>query len=421
MIKINRTQLKNGLKIVHYHMPWVNTVSIGYFVRAGSVDELKPNEYGISHFLEHMVFNGTKNYPSREASVLEGEFRGIYQNAWTFCNATSYWMASTKDEFEKSFDIVTDRVFNPKLKGLAKEKGIIIEEVKMGEDDPDRKIWLEYMSLAYKDSDLEHDVIGTIESVSGFSKEDLFNYHNKFYNPANIVLAVSGNIEFEKAVEFANSYTSKIKKGEKNERKQIKKNNYKGRQVVFTKKDFMSQTKVLMGFKAGSLKSDDRYSQAILNAILGQGKTSILNRELKVDKSLVSGVSSALELLEDCGYLGIEYSFDNAKAGELKTALNGILLKLKNGDIDKKDFERAKNMIVGSYEFAYESSLPFIDFQGFAHEEMLLDKEINPEDELEKLKSVTLDDVKKSASEIIDQDNFVASVVGKDEGVVKSI
>jgi predicted Zn-dependent peptidase len=212
-----------------------------------------------------------------------------------------------------------------------------------------------------------------------------------------------------------------MKKGEKNKRKAITKNNYKGRQVVFTKKEFMTQTMVLLGFRAGSLKSKQRPALSVLNTMLGQGKTSILNREIKIEKSLVSSISSDLELQEDTGYLGIYMQFDNSKAEELNKALLEIINRLKVGDFTKKDFEKAKNMIISSYEFAYESSLPFIDFQSFAHEEMLLDIEINPEDEIEKVKAVKFEEVAKVASEVLDLDNFVMSVVGKDEGVVEVI
>ncbi len=168
----NRFKLSNGIRLIHYFLPATNSVTVSAMVDAASSDE-RPSEYGISHFIEHLLGDGSENYPDPKLTQLKLESLGIVKNAWTFKNITNYWMKSPVKNFGKALPIFFDEIFNPLFlkESIEKQKKIILEEIKMGKDTPFRVCWENLCLQVFKNSPLSHPVIGLPKTIEKFTRE----------------------------------------------------------------------------------------------------------------------------------------------------------------------------------------------------------------------------------------------------------
>lgn len=422
-MEISRERLKNGLKVMNYHMPWLETFSMAYFFKAGSIDEGSKELHGISHFLEHMMFNGSSKYPNKNEAVLIAEDYGLYQNAWTYYDSTSYLVSGISKYKKIASEMLNDRVTDPLLRteDIEYEKLIITEEIDWGNDDPGRKLWRNLTTVLYKNTQLEHDVIGTKKSINGFTRKMVVDYKKRLYSSSNIVFVTAGDMTMKESIEIAKSAFPENVKGKANRRSAIKPIKSRTKKIHFEKKNDLDQSLVSLAFHCEGLDGKNIYPIAILAQILDGGKSGVLNREITIEKGLTTAIGMAVMLLADTGAVVIEAEFDNDKAGKLFKELKKELEKAKNGKIAKQDFDRAKSSALASYEYMYEASVPFIDFDSFAHRELVTGREFNPDEEIEKLNAVTFDEVVEAANEIFNFNTYSASIIGKDEKVKEKL
>ncbi len=404
---------KNGLKVI-----FVNTQSTSLttmlLVGAGSRYETKENN-GIAHFFEHMAFKGSKKYPSSFiiSSTIEG-LGGIF-NAFTSKDHTGYWIKSTPEHFFTVLDVIADMVQNPLLEEeeIEREKGVIIEEINMYEDNPQRKVFDLFDNLIFPDHPLGYDIAGKKEIVSRFNRQTFINYINKLYKPENSILVLAGNLERLKKENLLSVIEEKFSlwQGKKTteflrfEKKQEK-------PAVFLKSKNTEQTHFCLGFRTFSFSEEKKYPLKILSTILGGGMSSRLFIEVRERRGLCYYISSFDEAFADTGYYVIHAGVTN-KLEQVKEAIKVILQehqKVIQGKIKKEDFQRAKEMIKGQLLLYLENTVNLASY--FGTKQLLMNKIEDPEEVIKKITSIKLDQVIELAKEIFKPENLNLALIG---------
>ena len=199
-------KLPNGVTVLYEKVPGVKVVSVQCWIKTGSVNE-NDKLSGISHFLEHMLFNGTKKFkPGEIDEYLDA--KGGYNNAFTSLDVTNYYVTIPTDEAEAAYEVVSDMVFNALLlqTEIDREKPVVLQEINRKYDDPSYKMWQDLQATLFEGTPYSRQVIGSSKTVSEFTRDEIVDYYNRFYHPENMTLVVVGDIEQDKAVELAGKY-----------------------------------------------------------------------------------------------------------------------------------------------------------------------------------------------------------------------
>lgn len=362
MMQRSEKKYKNGIKHVHYHVPFLHTLTLSFIVNTGSCKETRSELFGISHFLEHMLFNGSQRYPDHKVTEKEVARMGIYQNAWTWNNNTVYYMNSPIPYIEKAFDILVDRVYRPLLRDehVEKERGIIQEERVMGENDPSQTLLYDLKETMFKDTVYAHKTIGTKESIANFDKELLQRFHKVHYHPSNTVFVTYGGLAPDESEQLFGKYLEKIQVGKDDEfipeyDSVLGKISEQGHLEI--KKDvpagFFQEIRVYD--PPSNLK--EYVNWMYLMEILSEGRSAILEKELKIKESLVS--NQEIFIYFDGSYLNIAYEAvtDKTKLGKVIKKYNEVISMLVES-ISGQSITRAQGSLLGSFLSGLED--PFI-------------------------------------------------------------
>jgi predicted Zn-dependent peptidase len=356
MIKRITKTYENGLEHVHYHVPFLKTMSMCIYVKVGSSNEYKPVDYGISHFLEHMIFNGSKNYPDgAETRRILGSM-GVMQNAWTFYSMTNYYLLSSKESMPKSLEILFDRVFRPLLNAedIEKEKGIIQEERIMYENNHDYQLDQDVFEKAFDGTTYAHDVIGTKKSISEFTEVQIRDFHKTYYSPNNCKLVTYGGVDISEIEDCIYQNSEDLSSQDIPVHKVSTEGNLNEEKEIYIEKDTESTfySAIIPITKSSSLK--DLFSVFILKNILAGGNGSVLRNQLLVQNSHVSSYDFSAYLFRDISFVSFSSVMDLERAKDVKDVFVSSLDKVLNG-VSKSEFERAKNYGYGSFIRSIES------------------------------------------------------------------
>src|SRR4030042_217912 len=322
MIMICRiSSLDNGLKVMTIPMPSMESATVSIWVKTGSRNEDK-KVLGISHFLEHMAFKGGKKYSSAKAvseaiDAIGGEF-----NAGTSKEITKYYVRMRSNHLEKAFDVLSDMILSPNLKenDIKREKGVIIEEMRMYEDTPVRRVWDYFEQLIFKGHCLGEDIIGNEKTVNSLKGIDFITYRNEFYYSTNMLITVSGGVEEKEVNRLSERYFGDIKNiGSKTAFAAFEE--YKTPRVKLVSKK-NEQGHFVLGFPANPLGSSTRYKDAVLNSILGGGMSSRLFIEVREKRGLAYAIKSDFERFIDTGYFAV---YAGVERGKIEEALKVII------------------------------------------------------------------------------------------------
>ncbi|MEK9178326.1 MAG: pitrilysin family protein, partial [Patescibacteria group bacterium] len=297
-MKFKKTTLKNGLRVLTSPMPSFESATVLVMVGAGSRYETKLNN-GISHFLEHMAFKGTKKRPSAvEISGLIDSIGGEF-NAFTSKEYTGYYIKSGKNNIELSFDLLSDMVQNSILldKEIEKEKGVILEEINLYEDTPMRNIGDVYERLLYGDSPMGWDTAGEKDIIKKITREDFLAYFKALYSPSNMTIVAAGGADERKILPLANKYFSSMESFETLRPLPVEEKQ-KGAQVHIKPKK-TEQAHLAMGIRTVPLDSPEKYPLSVLSSILGGGMSSRLFHEVREKRGLAYYVRTSSDHYED--------------------------------------------------------------------------------------------------------------------------
>jgi len=415
--------LKNGLQVIFVETgsPSLTTLLL---VGAGSRYENEKNN-GVAHFFEHMAFKGSKKYPSSFviSSTIEG-LGGIF-NAFTSKDHTGYWIKSTAEHFKTAIEVLADMIQNPLLleEEINREKGVIVEEINMYEDTPQRRVGELFEGLLYKGNSLGYDIAGTKDTVQSFNRLKFVEYIKSLYQPENAVLVVAGG--FGEAWNHVFSSTSPPKGGSPKSLTQkqvpallpiieekfrdwkngeraaflsIKETQSKPQMLIKYKKT--EQAHFCLGFRAFSFHDQRKYILSVLTAILGGGMSSRLFIQVRERRGLCYYISTGSELYEDCGNIVTQAGVTN-NADKIKEAVEVILKehkKIINAEITKDELKRAKELIKGRLMLSLEDSSAVASF--FGTKKLLENKIETPEEIIKKIQAVTVEELSLLANQL---------------------
>lgn len=404
----------NGLRLVVDKIEGLFSVSAGVLVKTGSANETE-KENGISHFIEHALFKGTETRSAFEISDYIDRI-GAQINAFTSKELTCYYTKSTSEHLIDSLEVLSDIFFNAVFDSseMEREKGVIIEEINMSEDTPE-DVCLDLLSEAYYGKEgLGRTILGSIENVRSFTKKDIFNYMNKYYTADNVVISLAGNVDFNQAVElteklFAKKFTRlKSKPQVKSEQEKFK-NVYKSKKI--------EQTHIALAMPAVSMGSEKADSINIANVVFGGGMSSRLFQKIREELGLAYSVYSYLSLYKDSGVLEIYAGVNTDKRDRATKAILKELEKIKTYGVTEQEFLRGKEQIKSAFIMGRESTAS----QMLLHGRYLLfmNKELDFNERLKQIDSVTLEQVNKVAKEIFTSTELASATVGTKRSPLK--
>lgn len=388
------TKLENGLTVVTKSVDTVASVALGYWVSVGGVNEA-PLECGISHFLEHMAFKGTRTRSAKDIAV-EIESVGGYSNAYTSKEVTAFHAKFLKENVTSGIDILSDIMLNPVFNKmeLERERGVILQEISQTYDAPDDIIFDYFQEVAFKNQSLGRSILGPAAIVSKITSNDLRRYREKFYNADNIVFAAAGNISHDEVLELANKYFLEFN---------IQKTPPHDETYQYVGGEFsdvreLEQEHVIIGFEGIASLNPDYYTMAVLSSILGSGMSSRLFQEVREKRGLVYSVYSFASSYRRNGLFGIYAATSANKLEELADVAVNELLKMTVA-ITEEEFSRTKTQFKASLLMSGESNTASCD--QIASQTMLFGKPLEHAEMLEKLNKVSINDVIELAKRIV--------------------
>lgn len=398
--------LPNGIRLVVNEMSSLMSVTMGILVHTGAAYETD-KEDGISHFIEHMMFKGTKK---RTAFAISDEMDriGAQMNAFTGKDCTCYYAKSTTAHAAEAFEILADLFLNSTFpeEEAVKEKGVIIEEINMTEDTPD-DLCLDVLSRAYYgERGYGRNILGTRENVNSFTKTDVDEYMSKHYTTENIVISLAGNINIKLAEDLALKYFSHLNR--KNFNCGEISVNLAG-QSLYRKKE-IEQIHLAIAFP--SLNRNDKLFDAtqIMNAILGGSMSSRLFQTVREELGLAYTVYSYVSAYNECGALTVYAGVNSDKYLQSVEAIYKCIEQIKKKNITEDEFIRGKEQLIASSIFSQENTSSQMLL--FGKELLYNDKLYNFEDRVNRISAVTLNDVFDAIDLNFDEKGKASAVVG---------
>lgn len=406
---IKTKKYKNGLKLVVDEMTGFESVAFNMYIKVGSINETK-GYYGISHFIEHMMFKGTN---TRNAFDISKTFDslGAQINAFTSFEETDYYFKVASENTEKCIEVMSDMLFNSVFdkKEMKREKQVVIEEIKMYNDDPQSKAEYILNKSFYAGTPFERDVAGTIKDVNSLTQNKMFAYKKKYYVPKNITLSFAGKIDFETAEKFVEEYFLPYFTFDGQETK----NNYQIVKKVSYVKAFKDneQSQVMIAFKGLYDGSEELYAAKVFDIAFGQGMSSILFQNIREKLGLVYSISSSTTTDSAGGNLVIQFATSNKNVGFALSAIKKQIEDILQNSITKEQFDDAKNNLKNKIKLSFEStsSVSFFNAKKFATQNETLSKE----EYLKHIDNVKYEDIHKFIKNHFGQNSFTVSVVGK--------
>ena len=393
-------------------MPSLESVTTTIWVKTGSRNE-KPEVGGISHFLEHIVFKGSKKRPtarqiSQAVDAMGGEFNAATSKDWT-----NFYIKAGKENLEASMDILSDMVLNPLMKKeeIEREKGTIVQEIRMYEDTPMMHIGDVFEETIFEGTQLGMDTAGSEKTVKGINREDFIAYRKAHYHPDEMLITISGGIDEKKVLILAEKYFKELKKSEaapdfdKFENKQAK-----PKFRLQTKKS--EQAHLILGFLAEGRGYESRFAQSLLSAILGGGMSSRMFIEVRERRGLAYSVRTSVERYQEVGYMGTYAGVNVAKVDEaIKVILDQCYgIASKKYPVTQKELDKAKGFLKGNLALALEDTK---DVSGFFGEQELFNSNVlKPEEIYKKFDKVTLSDIYFEAKKLFVPERLNLAIIG---------
>lgn len=346
-------KFSNGLNAVIKKDASVPVVSVNIWVRVGSVNE-NEQQAGLSHFIEHLLFKGSKNYPG-DLMTRNVEKMGGIINAATSKEYTCFYIDIQKDGYVEAIKMLADTVLNPLFPAdeITQERKVVIEEIQRHLDNPQSQLFEYFMQTVYKESAYKNSIIGNENVIANISRDNIISYFKTHYIPSNMVVSVVGDIDVEETKKTIEETLGKAVKEKVPAEPVLTESLKKGE--TFTIKDKTAHTYLLAGFLGPDMSSDDIYTADIALNILGSGKSSRLYRTLKEEKKLVFAVSSSYMTLKGTGSAFISAVFEQNKYDEVMAALTAEINRYANDGPTQEELDKIKMNIKADWLFGLQT------------------------------------------------------------------
>lgn len=414
MIKFKKKVLDNGLRVIVVPMENTKASTLMVLVGVGSRYETK-NINGISHFLEHLFFKGTKNRPKLGQISHELDKIGAAHNAFTSKEITGFWVKSAAKDFDIGLDVVSDILLEPLFKEeeIETERGVILQEINMYEDEPRRKVWEILENVLYGGQPIGRDIIGTSEIIKKIKREEIVDYRAKNYLAGNMIVVVAGDVDQKKTFDKIEKHFKKIKKG-KNKNYQKEKTFQKTSQIKVINKE-LDQTHLALGVRAYDMYDKKKHTLNMLGVILGGNCSSRLYMEIREKLGLAYYVFAGGDQYMDCGYLGIGVGVAHDKLDITVNKIGEIFKSLKQKGVSKKELEHAKSFLRGQMALGLETSDEIANF--CAGRELFYNEIIQPEEVLKRIEKVTQNDILKVAQDIFNPNKLNTAIISAQDNI----
>lgn len=406
MLKFKEFKLKNGLKGVIIPVKGLNSVTVEVFFKIGSKYEMI-GEFGMSHFLEHMAFKGTKKRPRAELINKEIDSKGAEYNAGTGHEVTSYYITTVRENVNWALEMLSDILTNSlyEKEEVLKERGVIMEEIRMYQDNPMMGLSGKLTNFLYGKSKIGcWDIAGKIEDIEGVNQDKVISFRNKFVNPEEMVVVVAGNVDFEVADEVKKefeSFTNNKREGLPEVKLSLNEENR-----LMIKKE-VEQGHFAMAVPALAWTDKRRYEFKLLDIILNGNSSSRLYQKIREEKALAYYVFSISDSFKEGGFWGVQSGVTLNRLDEAMDIVREELIKISD-NVSEEEVERAKSYLIGKTKLAMDRS-NYISY--FAGSRLLLENKVEMIDkEIERYKKIDLKMVKKLAGELF-KDKKVKEVI----------
>ena len=417
--KYKQTIFDSGLKLLTVPMDGVSSVTVLAMVGVGSRYE-NDSQAGIAHFLEHMVFKGTANYPT--AMDISSNIDGVggQYNAFTGKDYTGYYVKVSSEYMDLGLDIISDMLLTPRLRGedIEREKGVIIEEMNMYEDDPRRKIDDVYDEVIYGDSDLGRQIIGHKNTVQSFKSQDFMDFLDSWYSLKNVVVVIVGDGkkirgEEKKIERLVEKYFKKGKARSGNGKIDFSVPTQKKNKIKVVHKT-TEQAHFYLGFPGLKRDDKDKFVLSILSTVLGGNSSARLFNEIREKRGLAYYAYASTASYVDTGSI---YAFEGVDPSRVEEAIELTLkefISLGAGDVEKMEVDRAKEYVKGKLTLDWEDSQSVA--LTYAKKAALTEKVETPNDILEGILKVTEMDVKRVAKKLFVPGKINLALIGAYRG-----
>ncbi len=409
---IRREVLPNGLTILTEEMEHIRSVSIGIWVKTGSRHE-DPAMNGISHFVEHMVFKGTR---SRSAEDIARQVDSIGGNmdAFTAKECVCFTIKVLDDHLPIAMDVLSDLVLNPVFDGkdITRERGVILEEIKMDEDNPEYLVQEIFTQNFWKDHPLGKPILGTKETVRRFDQPGVVEYYGKRFTPGNLIIAAAGHIDHSHFVDLVKSRFSQLKPGSNGYHEAPPKTVSR---ITMRNKKSLEQVQICVGVPSHSISHEKRYASYILNTLLGGGMSSRLFQKVREQQGLVYSIFSELNPYRDTGLFSVYAGTSRESAPKVVNAIVAEFGELKRKPVSDEELRRAKDQLKGSLMLSLESSTARMS--NLARQEMYFDRFFGLDEIINRIESVKVSDLTEMANEFFRPELIAVTVLGNLNGM----
>ena len=409
-----KTILPNGIKILSETIPHVKSFSLGFWFNVGSRDEV-PENNGLTHFIEHMLFKGTKNRSAKKIAD-DIESYGGYLNAFTSKEHTCYYGRGLAKHIERTFDVLTDMIQYPLFREseIKKEAAVVIDEMNDIEDNPEELIFDKFEELLYHNNSLGLSVIGKKENLRNFHRLDLFNFIEQKYGFNNLTIAASGEVNHNQIVDLANKYIQKDLG-----KKQVQRN-YSNHKVLNESRidKEIQQIHVIIGRETFGYEDKKRTLINVLSHILGEGSSSRLFQTVREKNGICYQINTFLNSFLDVSSFGVYFSTNEKYFEKSMNLILGEFKKIREKKILPKELNRAKEYLKGSILLSLESTTNRM-FR-MAQSEIYFDRINTVEEVINEIEGVTINDIIDIANQVLEENSLSKIIIGSKNSLAKT-
>jgi predicted Zn-dependent peptidase len=409
---IQRAVLPNGLTVITEEMKHIRSVSIGIWLKTGSRDEDLPWN-GISHFIEHMVFKGTQ-HRSAEEIARQVDSIGGNMDAFTAKECISFSIKVLNEHVPIALDVLSDLVLNPVFdsQDISRERGVILEEIKMDEDNPDYLVHEIFTQNFWKDHPLGRPILGTRDTVKRFDRSPVFDFYSQRFSPSNMIITAAGYLNHDRFVELVAQHFDKMKPVGNGFHSSPPKIVPK---IILRNKKSLEQVQICVGVPSYPITHEGRHTSYILNTLLGGGMSSRLFQNIREKQGLAYAIYSDLNPYRDTGCLSVYAGTSRESAGKVVESIVSEFRKLKAEMVSEDELRRSKDQLKGSLMLSLESSNARMS--NLARQEMYFDHFYGLDELIAKIEAVTADELKELANQFFETDTIAVTVLGNLNGL----
>jgi predicted Zn-dependent peptidase len=409
---LRRTVLPNGLIVLTERMEYMRSVAMGVWIKSGS--RCEPAEMnGISHFVEHMLFKGTR---SRSAQSIAREMDSIGGNldAFTGKESICFNVKSLAEHVPIALDVLADLVMNPVFDALEieRERGVILEEIKIDEDNPEVLVHEIFTQAFWKDHPLGWPILGTSKTVARLSRESLAAYHNDRFHGGNMIFSAAGNLDHDRFAEEVSGKFSSLAGGSTLNELQATEASAR---IVLRNKKSLEQVQICLGVPAPPITDEKRYVTLILNTVLGGGMSSRLFQTIREERGMAYSIYSDVSPYRDTGNLCVFAGASVGKGLEVVQLILEEFSKLKQELLSEEELTRAKNQVKGNILLGLESSNARM--ANLARQEMYFHEFFTVDEIIARINDVNAAQVQAMAQRLFDPDRIAVTLLGRLDGV----